>query len=61
MCIASSLRSLMKSPDATINRRSNHKPYDYLLNEDGSANQYKYFSKQDFSKIRVDADRPKLD
>ena len=51
----------MKSPDATINRRSNRKPYDYLLNEDGSANQYKYFSTQDFSKIRVDADRPKLD
>jgi NADH dehydrogenase (ubiquinone) 1 alpha subcomplex subunit 4 len=52
-------RNLLRSPDVSINRRGNPKPYERLVNQDGSAVQYKYFSTLDYSKIQ--SDRPKLD
>lgn len=54
-------RTLARSPDLSINRRGNPKPYDYLLTKDGKHQQYKYFSTMDYNKMEVDPDKPTLD
>lgn len=53
-------RTLLKSPDVSINRRGNPHPYDNLVTPDGKAVQYKYFAPTiDYSKLKLD--RPKIE
>ncbi|RNA24056.1 cytochrome c oxidase subunit NDUFA4 [Brachionus plicatilis] len=53
------IRTLMKSPDVSINRRSNPRPYEKYMNEDGVPIQYKYFSTLDYAKLPR-SERPKI-
>jgi hypothetical protein len=62
LCSFSSFRTLFKSPDVVFNKKNDqYVTYDQFINEDGTAKQYKYFSRHDFSKIKViDEERPKI-
>ena len=53
------VRTLTRSPDVSINRRGNPKPYEYLETKDGNAVRYKYFSTLDYNKFK--SERPRLD
>jgi hypothetical protein len=52
------IRTLSRSPDVSINRVGNPRPYERFITEDGKPVQYKYFSTVDYNKLSVD--RPKL-
>ncbi|CAF0712153.1 unnamed protein product [Brachionus calyciflorus] len=45
------MRTAFKSPDISVNRRGNPKPYERYMTEDGRPLQYKYFSTLDYSKL----------
>jgi len=53
-------RTLMKSPDVSIDRRGNPRPYEQMLDNEGKPKKYRFFSKKlDYG--TVDSDRPKIE
>lgn len=45
------IRTLIKSPDVSVNRRSNPRPYERYVDKNGKPIQYKYYSTLDYSKL----------
>ena len=54
------IRTLIRSPDVSINRRGNPNPYDNLITPEGKYVQYKYFTTLDYNKMAEQSERPKL-
>jgi hypothetical protein len=48
------IRTLSRSPDVSINRVGNPRPYERLLTEDNKPVQYKYFSTLDYKKLQIE-------
>lgn len=53
------IRTLARSPDVSINRRGNPRPYEKYLTEENKPVQYKYFTTLDYNKMNIE--RPKID
>lgn len=45
------IRTMIKSPDVSINRRSNPRPYERYIDKNGKPIQYKYYSTLDYEKL----------
>ena len=58
LCAFQITRTLTTSPDVSINRKGNPKPYENFI-RDGKYVQYKYFSTMDYSKLGDHPDKPK--
>ena len=54
-------RTLIKSPDVTINKTRREMPFERLLTQDGHAVPYRLISFQDAGKWLPDPDRPDID
>ena len=54
-------RTLIKSPDITINKSKREMPFEHLWTQDGHAVQYKMLSYQNMGKWTPDPDRPNID
>ena len=54
-------RTLIKSPDVTINKTRREMPFERLLTQDGHAVPYKMISFQDAEKWQPDPDRHDID
>ena len=52
--------TLAHSPDISIRRRSNPRPFEKFVKEDGTGVQYKLYSSTDYSKYKLDEERPKI-
>jgi hypothetical protein len=55
------IRSLTRSPDIHVNRRSNPDPWNKLVNDDGQYVQFKYFTTMNYKKLSENNERPKID
>jgi hypothetical protein len=55
-----SLRLLTRSPDIMVDKKNNPDPHNKFIKPDGTFVQYKYFSTHDYTKMKVDEERPKL-
>jgi NADH dehydrogenase (ubiquinone) 1 alpha subcomplex subunit 4 len=54
-------RTLMKSPDVSIDRKGNPRPYEKMIDSEGKPQKYRFFSKKLEYSSTVDSERPKLE
>jgi hypothetical protein len=60
LATAASVRTLMSSPDITINKKKHELPFEKLLRPDGSSVQYKLYTTIDYNKLKMDPEKPKI-